>query len=110
MKLFAIFGMSDISLDYLKNIFDLDFFEDDFFELFFLISKVHTLVNTYILIHFPMETRYIMILLLLATVASAQGYLDSLRVLKIEHSLIDQANWALHDLKGFLNTFMRCGD
>lgn len=37
-----------------------------------------------------MENRLIMTLLLLAAVVSArQGYLDSLRVLKIDQSLID---------------------
>jgi hypothetical protein len=37
-----------------------------------------------------MENRFIMALLLLAAVASAQqGYLDSLRVLRIDQCLID---------------------
>jgi hypothetical protein len=64
----------------------------------------------YILIQFLMEKRYIMALLLLATVASAQGYLDSLRVLQIDQCLIDQANSAINDLKDTLHQNMQCGD
>jgi hypothetical protein len=56
-----------------------------------------------------MENNFKIVLLLLSAAICVQGnYLDGLRVLQIDQCLIDQANFAIIDLKDTLKKNFQC--